>query len=851
MDTKVSEGDKGNKGGNDGKVNKVSEGGKSNKGGKVKICLCMIVKNEEKILSRLLESVIPYVDAISIVDTGSTDNTVNIIKSINKSPLANIAKHKPLPVNCTVVPWKNFGYNRTRSFFETVAYCHKLGWNLGSSYALLLDADMVLKVHDGNQQPFANLTRHGYHIKQKTSSLSYVNTRLCRLDRPWRSVGVTHEYWGHIAPPPKLTSSQLKNVINGKDINNDTNIDDESKESKDDKQEEEFATRLDLLTGVWIHDISDGGSKHDKFERDIKLLTQGLIDEPKNSRYVFYLAESYRNNKQFDLAIEHYHKRITMRGWAEEVWYSHYCIGRCYECLKDEDNLNKWYWLAYIYRSERVESLLKLCKYYRIKGDYCQAYGIAKLGKDIVDAKPLSQMKERLFVDIETYTYGFDYELSILRYYVTTDDDILPTIPDTHNTLITTNTPDTSDTTNTPNIFIVTSTDNVDTPNSDIGNNSDNNSDNNGNNMMRRMKDGLKHCNCVLYNPECKELYRELTLSNIKYYVSKLSTVKTQNYDLPDIFHGNTPNLFPSTPGICLSGDTQYVIQRCGSCVATKDMNPNGTRKYNYFDSRVTIRNCLYTIQNGDIINKFEIKEDLSLYSDKDLLGLEDIRLFTWKNNELWATATTYRFTHTPQVALFKVEPYVNYIYHLSCSKNTTFEKNWAVVIPSNTNTNNNNNTNEINIVYCHEPMTIVTYSYPLSDSNDKKKKEKNKQGIKTGQTLKPIREQIISNPGMNLSVIRGSSYIIPYRHKDIHYLSITHIVAKQRYYYHVFVGYNNKLVPIHVSLPFYFNSIGVEFCCGFVFDSTTNTFLISHSEFDANTLVTTVSEDTVKSYLP
>jgi len=36
MDTKVSEGDKGNKGGNDGKVNKVSEGGKSNKGGKVK-----------------------------------------------------------------------------------------------------------------------------------------------------------------------------------------------------------------------------------------------------------------------------------------------------------------------------------------------------------------------------------------------------------------------------------------------------------------------------------------------------------------------------------------------------------------------------------------------------------------------------------------------------------------------------------------------------------------------------------------------------------------------------------------------------------------------------------------------
>ena len=41
----------------------------------VSISLCMIVKNEEDVLSRCLESVSGLVDEIIIVDTGSTDRT--------------------------------------------------------------------------------------------------------------------------------------------------------------------------------------------------------------------------------------------------------------------------------------------------------------------------------------------------------------------------------------------------------------------------------------------------------------------------------------------------------------------------------------------------------------------------------------------------------------------------------------------------------------------------------------------------------------------------------------------------------------------------------------------------------
>lgn len=44
----------------------------------VTFSLCMIVKNEEKVLARCLDSIAPIMDEIIIVDTGSTDNTKSI-----------------------------------------------------------------------------------------------------------------------------------------------------------------------------------------------------------------------------------------------------------------------------------------------------------------------------------------------------------------------------------------------------------------------------------------------------------------------------------------------------------------------------------------------------------------------------------------------------------------------------------------------------------------------------------------------------------------------------------------------------------------------------------------------------
>ena len=326
---------------------------------KMKFVLISMIKNEERIIERSLKSVENIVDAFCVCDTGSTDKTVETVNKFLETHTGCITEEK----------WRNFGHNRTLSFVNAQKYVlDTLKWDLTQTYGILLDADMVFVPGKLKEQA---LGATGYSIIQENGGLSYHNCRIVRMDYNWKCTGVTHEYWD--GPTENLS----------KDI-------------------------------CYIDDKDDGGCKHDKFQRDVQLLENGLKDEPNNGRYMFYLAQSYNSVGRNKDSIKMYKKRIATGGWDEEIWYSHYMIAQNHKILGNIIKFEEWMLRAYELRKSRAEPLYKLTEHFRVVGQQFKAYEYARIGKAI------GYPNDSLFVEKNVYNGLFDYEMSILDYYVHT-----------------------------------------------------------------------------------------------------------------------------------------------------------------------------------------------------------------------------------------------------------------------------------------------------------------------------------------------------------------------------------------------------------------------------------------------
>jgi len=287
------------------------------------ICLNMIVKNESKIITRLLTTVLPIIDTYCICDTGSTDMTKEIIKEFFDM--------RCIDGKIIEEPFKNFGHNRTVALNAAKDM---------ADYLLFLDADMKLVIDPEFDK--SKLTADVYTFAQGSNTFNYFNVRLIKTSLNFRCIGSTHEYYD-------ITGS---------------------------RKEEQLRT-------IKINDIGDGGCKEDKFIRDIRLLEEDLKENPKNERTYFYLANSYKNAGNLEKAIENYKKRIAIGGWIEENWYSRLELGKCYMKTGEEAEAIKTWLEAYGYHPKRAENVYEIVKHYRIKGQQQLSYIFYKLAKEI------------------------------------------------------------------------------------------------------------------------------------------------------------------------------------------------------------------------------------------------------------------------------------------------------------------------------------------------------------------------------------------------------------------------------------------------------------------------------------
>lgn len=229
------------------------------------IGLGMIVKDAAPTIERCIRSALPIIDRACLIDTGSTDDTMEIAKRVLAE--ANI------PSRFLTEKWEGHAHNRSDLLRRT---------RYDVDYLLQLDADMEVLIH-GEIPP---LTHDSYNLTILDRGNEYPLPLLTSTRKPFYYNGVAHAY---LACKEDTTYGWLR--------------------------------ELSLL------DHGGGGGRPGKIERDAELLAAQVGKDPSDSRSWFYLAQSYRDLDRVPEAIAAYKMRASLGGWDEEHYYALYQAG--------------------------------------------------------------------------------------------------------------------------------------------------------------------------------------------------------------------------------------------------------------------------------------------------------------------------------------------------------------------------------------------------------------------------------------------------------------------------------------------------------------------------------------------
>ncbi|WFP65863.1 glycosyltransferase family 25 protein [Mesorhizobium sp. WSM4904] len=327
------------------------------------IGLCMIVKNEAKVILNCLASALPLVDYVLVVDTGSTDGTQDVIRDF-------LAIHN---VQGAVIdePWRDFAYNRSFALEQL----REVEW---VDYAMIIDADDVLIVdRDFEPTAFKSRMEHDlYDIEVSHGDISFYRPQICRNRLPFSFKGVLHEYLE--APPGPITRLN--------------------------------AEGFRIATGR-------GGARSQnprKYQDDAAVLENALATETDPfliSRYTFYLAQSYRDCGEREKALEHYLKRADLGFWNEEVYVSLLEAGNMMAALERPfEEVVGAYERATQTVPARGEALHAASRYCRDQGRNAEGQEYARRGLDL-------KAPAGLFVQPWVYDYGLLDEFSVNAYW--------------------------------------------------------------------------------------------------------------------------------------------------------------------------------------------------------------------------------------------------------------------------------------------------------------------------------------------------------------------------------------------------------------------------------------------------
>lgn len=312
----------------------------------------MIVKDEAPVIRRCLESVLPLIDAWAICDTGSSDDTPEIVEQTMAGVSGKLAHHE----------WQDFAANRNKAL--------DLARQMGCDYILFIDADEEL-MYPNDVFRVPKLVEDCYELHRYYGRMEYWRAGLVRSALPWRWEGVLHEY---------LACDEMYH-----------------------------SAKLDWPRVRAYH---EGARSRDPetYKKDIALLKKALRNDPGNTRYTYYLAQSLRDAAKPAQARLVYLDRAGMGGWEEEAWHAQYQAAKCLDRMGQDPT--REYLAAYQRRPGRAEPLYHAARWNREHGNLALATMLA------LQATMITDSADRLFVERDVYEWRALDEFAVSAYYV-------------------------------------------------------------------------------------------------------------------------------------------------------------------------------------------------------------------------------------------------------------------------------------------------------------------------------------------------------------------------------------------------------------------------------------------------
>lgn len=327
------------------------------------LTLTMIVKDEARTIARTLASVRQHIDRWVILDTGSSDDTRDIVRR----------ELQGVPGELHEEPFVDFATTR----------------NLGlercgdaTDFILWLDADDEVT---GGAALRAFLERerkqsgpaHDAFLLQVETEISFWSVRVVRSRAGYRFAGAVHEVLCHPAQP--TPSSKLPGVL------------------------------------IRHHPAPDAIERSRKRrERDLVLLTAALARDPSHARSAFYLAMTYLWLGRHDEAVTAFRRRIALGGWVEEVYQAKMGLAEAAQKRGDAwSEVLALYLDAHASAPHRAEPLYRIALHYNGGREHALCLLFARRGADL----PFPA-KDVHFVDADVYAWGLHDLIASSAYWL-------------------------------------------------------------------------------------------------------------------------------------------------------------------------------------------------------------------------------------------------------------------------------------------------------------------------------------------------------------------------------------------------------------------------------------------------